>query len=112
MGEASCRFWFGEWTRGFRPHGWMVAGSQKDKIATEKVQEVICPPGVPSNWCPAADSRELTYCSVHRNVSRVGGSRGRSPTALAKDFRDDGTAYRACRGEAVAASDPRARSTS
>jgi hypothetical protein len=41
MGEASCRFWFGEWMRGLRPHGWMVAGSVKDKGATEKVQEVI-----------------------------------------------------------------------
>jgi hypothetical protein len=41
MGEAPCRLWFGEWMKGLRPHGWMVAGSQKHKVAIEKVQEVI-----------------------------------------------------------------------
>src|SRR5215471_8692162 len=95
MGEAPCRFWFGEPRERLRPHGWRVAGSLKDKVAAEKVQEVIGgPPGFPSNRYPVADLRELTSRPARRNVSRAGGSRGRSPTAPAKEFRHDGTAYR------------------
>jgi hypothetical protein len=89
--------------RGLRPHGWIVAGSLKDKVATEKVQEVIGPPGPPGvsqQLVSVADSLELTSRSAHRNVSRVGGSEGRGPAAPAKEFRHDKTAYRNRRARA------------
>jgi len=66
-----------------------------DRGATEKIQEII---GMPENSQQLASRRafrgELTSGAGHRNVSRVGGSRGKGPTAPAKEFRHDGTAYR------------------
>src|SRR5262249_3108988 len=59
---------FGEWMSGLRPHGWMVAGSLKDNVATEKVQEVTGPArGFRAIGIRSRTRRKLTSLVRRRN---------------------------------------------